>query len=330
MVPGPSWVIAARVDGREAHLLVDTGSFSLRLRPGFLRDATGTVALDLGQGSRRSIQTRAVTAKVNAEAPGLAARFQTRYDGILGLGVLRTMAIGVDSRGQKMHFWFGGRISAATLDHFLGSATLETLLKGGEPGRWYAVQANLNGTAMDLVLDTGALYCTLGPTAAAELRLDPFGKVPAETLAGFTQMPVAMAKSLEVGGLVTSHPLLTVEPRDVPGAHGSLGTDVLANCATVIDLPARRLRITARPARRSTTLEGRLREWGGRVLLLADRPALAVDPGSLLARAGLRSGDTLSRINGTPVLEALRWRECPERLTLQTSRGGATQSVSLP
>lgn len=106
---GRSPAVRAEIDGHEALLEVDTGSFELRLSPSFVKSnqiSPERVTLQIGTGPKFALKP--LVEDLEGEDPiPFAKNLMARSDGIVGLDVLRKFAVGFDTVSGKIAWWYG-------------------------------------------------------------------------------------------------------------------------------------------------------------------------------------------------------------------------------
>lgn len=193
-------------------------------------------------------------------------------------------------------------------------------------GHVVVVPVHLNGQGpFDLVLDTAATFTTLEPGLAAELGLEPLGRVPMVTIAGARAATRAQLDRVKLGPVeVSGVEVLCAEIAVLRAAdrrvRGILGQSTLARVSFGLD-HARRLVIFDAPRRPDAVLPLDEREG---------RPAVRFQP--------KRSGEALSLVLDSglsaPVLFEKRGTPLPvERVTggffqAETNSGGARLSMA--
>lgn len=214
-------VLQARIDGRDARLLIDTGgAAALALRPDWAPAAPGAAgASQDAQGQQRLNAALAVTqvllaGQVLAEPPAAQtwgkARRPVGADGYLGWGWLREQRWVMDYGVRQLQTLSPGAAWPARC----GSTPLRLDMLGSLPV--LRLQAT-DGQALTLGLDTGASRNVIRPALADAVA------------SGAVQID---GRALQAGGFVTV-------PLQVPGLDGFLGQDFFSRHRVCAD-PARR------------------------------------------------------------------------------------------
>lgn len=109
-------------------------------------------------------------------------------------------------------------------------------------GQSWIVQATLNGSVRGrFLLDTGASYCVLGPTAARRLSLPPTGsRVTLRTANGTVQAPIVQITSVDVGGHRARDIQAVVHDAVAAPLDGIIGLSFLNNFTYAVD-PRRKM-----------------------------------------------------------------------------------------
>ena len=192
-------------------------------------------------------------------------------------------------------------------------------------GHAVVVPVRLNGRGpFDLVLDTAARFTILEPGLAAELGLEPFGRLPLVTVAGAREAARARLDRLTLGPaeltgvdvLVAEVPVLRSADRRI---RGLLGQSALARLSFGLD-HARRLVLFHRPARTDAVVP--LDEREGRPAL-SFAPKTSASALSLVLDSGLPAPVIFAK-RGTPLPVEL----VPGFFEAETSSGVARLSMA--
>jgi hypothetical protein len=298
---GRSPAFHALIDGHDAVLELDTGSFELRLSPDFVYkngiDRNG-VKLQIGSQPEAMVKP-IVEALGEPDQPNLADRYALKADGIAGLDVLRKYAIGVDLIGRKIAFWPGGKVGADFAKSWtsLGSASpLYRLdLTTRSPEDWFRVQTKVNAHPLDFIFDTGTAISSVNPSLVPKLNLRKIADTEVEEIGKTEVLPVTAADSLTFGPLAAAFPILNVESGDDPDSDGILGTEALGQGKMIIDMPDLKLYFRQdRAGHYGNAFEQRLRTGGLDIFPDSKKRLLVlVRPGSPAQKAGIRSGDSV-------------------------------------
>ncbi len=312
---GRSFAIHAAVDGHDALLEVDTGSFELRLSPDFVKKwgiDNHRITLKVTDLPAMTM-TPLVENLVDPDTPLLGVSFQPTEDGIIGLDVLRRFAIGIDTVGGRVAFWNGGKIGANSAAAWAQSKMpagvkplrLQKLpLETNGEDDWYRIKAAVNGKPLHLVLDTGTAYSTVNPSQVSPLHLKIIGETIVEGIGQTERLLIATAETLAFGPFSADFPIVNVEKQEDSSSDGILGTEALGDGVFVIDMPDKALYAGRVKRTTGNPLELRLRAAGldifpdNRLRLL-----VLVQPGSPAAKAGIQSGDRLTKIGDLTVEE---------------------------
>ena len=249
-------IAPVRLNGRNAHLIVDTGAMFSCLdlakeRSFGFRPEKGTVVMVNGRkhGAARidSVGIGPVEIRNLKMALINASEYQTprrsgeaRVDGILGLDVLRLGHAVIDCRHPRL-FWKAvpgaPNVMAATL-----RAEGWTAVKLEFKDYLYFAKGTVNETPARFLVDTGAFATLLDRNFAARAGLKADG--PRLRTKGIhhedTQSRVAHPKTLAIGGLRLRNFPIAISALHKPGlldntVSGLLGADVLGKNLGVID-----------------------------------------------------------------------------------------------
>jgi hypothetical protein len=305
----------ALVDGHDALLELDTGSFELRLSPEFAAKNQFGSSVSLKIGDLPDARCKPIVEGISQpSAPNIGDRFSPRPDGIVGLDILRGYAVGVDTLGETITFWPGGKLGT----EFSNKWTLTQ--EGGSVARdpnqvkrldlttrssvdWFRVQAKINGQAVNLVLDTGTAISSVNPSLPSRLGLKKIADTEVEEIGKTEVLPVMVADSLTFGGAEAEFPVLNVESEEDPDSDGILGTESLGEGKYLIDMPDLKLYVRQiRNGKHANVFESRLRLAGLDIFPDSkNRLLVLVRPGGVADKAGVRSGDQLLSIGSVSV-----------------------------
>jgi hypothetical protein len=304
---GKSPAFHALVDGHDALLELDTGSFELRLSPDFVRknnpDLDG-VTLKIGSSEEQRFKP-IIDGLGEPENPTLADTLEPKPDGIVGLDVIRNYAVGLDLIDGQISFWPGGKVGTETANQWTSTnedRRLKSLTKIGlstrSPEDWFLIEAKINGNSLKLVFDTGTYVSSVNPSFVSQLGLRKIAETEVDEIGHTEVLPVMVANSLTFGQFQATFPVVNVESENDPDSDGILGTESLGYGKFLIDMPDLTLYGRRSNSMRALNpLERRLIQFGiqifpdpkGRFLVL-------VQPGSRADRSGIRSGDWLVAI----------------------------------
>lgn len=317
---GRSPAIHAEVNGHDAILELDTGSFELRLSPDFAQKwsiDSERVSLKLGDAPKLTLKPL-IEEIASPDPIPLASAWAPHSDGIIGLDVLRRFAVGIDTIEGKVALWYGGHLDtkAATAWAREESPNVPSMtriqLDSLGPDDWYKVQAKVNGHPLSLLLDTGTAYSTVNPSLQKPLGLKIIGSTQVMEIGHSERLKVAMADSISFGPFSADFPVLNVESSDDDRVEGILGTEALGTGKFLIDMPGQSLYMARLPPKRSNPLERRLRAAGLDLFPSGDGSLLTlVKAGSPAAKLGVESGDKLISIGDVTVSEMVASLEAP-------------------
>jgi|GEM_PF-3831178 len=298
---GRSPAVHAQINGHEALLEVDTGSFELRLTPHFVEKyqiKSPRVTLQIGGAPEFTLKPVVEDLEGDQPAP-FAKNVMAHSDGIVGLDVLRKFALGFDTVNGKLAWWYGGHLSPESVEKWTGSAPAKMPLSSDGPDDWYRVDSQINRHPVKLVLDTGTAYATVNPSIAKRLRLRVVGETPVQEIGRSEDLKVAVADSLTFGDIAADFPVFNIESSDEDTDDGILGTEAIGNGAYVIDMPGMTFYDVHKNRERGTPMERRMREAGLDLFPTAnDSLIVLVKTGSPAEKKGIHSGDELVAIGG--------------------------------
>ena len=319
---GRSFGVHALVDGHDALLEVDTGSFELRLAPEFVsKYGIDPARVFLKLGDVRELTLRPLVEELEGpDQTPFGTGFKAHEDGIIGLDVLRRFALGLDLVDNKVAFWTDGR---------LGADTARSWTKGSDPGfatmtlsnsgrdDWFRLQVIVNGRPINALLDTGTAYSTVNPSLLTPLKLNVVGTTPVQEIGRLEDLKVATADSITFGSLSAEFPVLNVENDEDHDVDGILGTEALGSGRFIIDMPGLTFYGERAPAARQNPLERRLRTLGIDTFPSGPKRILVlVKPQSDAEKQGVKSGDRLVSVGGLTVedmFQAMRESAKPEQ-----------------
>jgi clan AA aspartic protease (TIGR02281 family) len=112
-------------------------------------------------------------------------------------------------------------------------------------GNTWLVHATVNGSMTGLfLLDTGATYCVLAPTAARRLGVKPSGEhVDIRTANGVVRAPIIELATVDVGGNRARQVRAIVHPAVAPPLDGIIGLSFLNRFSYAVDPRKRLLRL---------------------------------------------------------------------------------------
>ena len=179
----------------------------------------------------------------NREHPDL------RVDGLIGMAVLRTLAIGIDLHRNRMQFWNRGKLSQTAAEQFL-TGPLENSTPA--PVRQIPIVLTTAGVEVPvqvgsvrtrLLVDTGARTNLAGSRLAPYLHpltdshVGTFAGVLGSTPTSFYAIP-----SLTLGSEVFACPwFMVADIVDQKQVCGILGMSLFAESGCILDLPGRKL-----------------------------------------------------------------------------------------
>lgn len=317
---GRSPAIHALVNGRDALLEIDTGSFELRLTPAYAAKwgiTDGRVTLKLGESP--GLTLKPLVEDISAPEPlPISTGWMRQSDGIIGLDVLRMFAIGIDTNQGRVSLWYGGKLTTTQADlwaHADGAKVppiTELPLHSHGMEDWFHIDAKVNGKPLDLLLDTGTAYSTVNPSLARPLGLKVIGETPVMEIGHTERLQVATADSITFGPFEAEFPVVNIESSDDDQVQGILGTEALGTGKFLIDMPASELYVWHMPADWSNPLERRLHQAGIDMFPSKDgKLVMIVKPGSDVASYGVESGDQLISIGDVSVREMVEGLQGP-------------------
>ncbi len=325
----------AMIDGHDAILEIDTGSFELRLSPEFANKYgldQNRVTLKLGNAPTLSL--RPLVENFDAADPlPLGSGWSPHSDGIVGLDVLRMFAIGIDTNNGKVTLWYKGNLGSdaaegwahGTTDAPFGAGAKLSLMTNGVED-WYRVQTEVNHHPLNMLLDTGTAYSTVNASQAIPLGLKVIGETPVQEIGHSETLKVATADSITFGPCSAEFPVLNIESSDDEDMDGILGTEALGAGKFLLDLPANEFYAWQEPDRHANPLERRLREAGIDLFPTAKGDLVTViKNGSPASEAGISSGDELKSIGGVSLKEIMSGLASP----MDSKRMGRLVGVGL-
>ena len=301
---GRSPAVRAQIDGHEALLEVDTGSFELRLSPTFVKSnqlSPERVTLQIGGGPKFALKPLVEDLEGVDPIP-FAKGLIARSDGIVGLDVLRKFAVGIDTVGGKIAWWYGGMLSPESVQKWTGEIPSKMSLQSDGNDDWYRVDSSINKHPVKLILDTGTAYATINPSLVGRLHLKVVGETPVQEIGHSEDLKVAVGDTLTFGSLAADFPVFNVESEDDDKDDGILGTEAIGNGSYVIDMPGMTFYAVRKKNERGTPMERRMREAGLDLFPTANETLIVlVKAGSPAERKGIRSGDELIAVGGVLV-----------------------------
>jgi hypothetical protein len=317
---GRSPAIHAQVNGHDAILELDTGSFELRLSPEFAqRWSIERQRVVLKLGSSPALSLRPLVEELNGPEPvPFLSAWAPHSDGIIGLDVLRRFALGIDTINGKVALWYQGRIDQVTANEW-GRQDLPTAppmsrmaLSTEGPDDWFKIGARINGHPLSLLLDTGTAYSTVNRSLQRPLNLKVIGTTEVMEIGHSERLRVATADSITFGPFAAEFPVLNIESSDDEQVQGILGTEALGSGRFIIDMPGLCLYANRMPSKRMNPLERRLREAGMDLFPAGDGTLVTiVKPESPAAKLGVESGDQLISIGDVTVAEMISSFQAP-------------------
>jgi membrane-associated protease RseP (regulator of RpoE activity) len=314
--------VDAKLDGKgPVRLMIDSGgqnvlaaeaaqSLALAVKPGASAGAPGTVdvaTLDIGG--------LALDKQAFASVPLAAAMKRVedvdRFGGVTGSELLRRFPTRIDYAAREITFY------APDGWHYAGAGTRVPLRFHGDVP---TVDGSVDGVPGVFALSTASrASLTLGPAfVAAHGLVDKYGAtlevVAGAGVGGAAHAKLARAGSLALGGVEVAKPvtLLAEQPRGVladPAIAGDVGNGVLSRFAVVLDYANETAWLEPNAAAPPDAFDR-----AGAFVERADKGIVVVDvvAGGPAAKAGLKSGDVIAAVDGTPAarvtLDALRAR----------------------
>lgn len=174
---------------------------------------------------------------------------EARVDGLMGMSVLRNLAIGINPRSRRIQFWNPGKLSPQVAEPFLTSG-----LENGKPVAVRQIPIVLSSVGVEvpvqignvktrLLLDTGAAINMVGSRLAPYLQ--PLTASHAGTFSGVLgSVPTAFyaIPSLTLDREVFVGPwFLVAGVVDQKQICGILGMSLFAENGCILDIPARKL-----------------------------------------------------------------------------------------
>ncbi len=305
--------IPAKLNGREVHLLLDTGASHLMILPK-VAAAAGVKRIDpvrvAGFGSGRSSASRAVAGSL-AVGSAVAENVPTAImpapppftaDGMLGLSFLRHFIFRLDYQ-RKL-------VTLASIDatNLLSGNT--SIMPLGSVGPMMTVEAKLDGIPAKLIVDTGAGQALILRSWFVEKqklrekcpkRLDV---VTGVGLLGKMHGEIARLQTVKLGDYTFTNVCAEFEPASKKWEGdfaGFVGAPILHKFTLTFDIAGHRLGIetntsfAARVPPPATVRSGAVCLPEGPNWIVQD-----VVPDSPAAEAGVRLGDRVLEINGEP------------------------------
>ena len=252
----------------------------------------------------------------DAEIPGIA--------GILGFAMFGDVLLTLDYPGKQV------RLQSGALPPADGREVLEFVSEHGIP----AIEIDLAGTKVLADLDSGSMGWVMVPGQMAEsMPLAETPRVVGRASTAFNEFEIRSARlngRLRVGGHEIENP--PVEFADL-FPRGNVGGQFLGQFAVSFDQENRRVRFT-RSGEEPLVRKPRYR-IGAMIGMGPDGWKIeGVVAGSPAERAGLRTGDRIARVNGTPVEElageaSARMLGSPDEVVLDVLRGEETLELRL-
>jgi hypothetical protein len=245
----------------------------------------------------------------------LQSGWSPHSDGIIGLDVLRMYAIGIDTNGGKVSFWYGGKLSQPEVEQWANAsledgAKMDLFSTGVED--WYHIRAEVNKHPVDMLLDTGTAYSTVNPSLEKPLGLKVIGETPVMEIGHSEKLKVATADSITFGPFAAEFPVLNIENQEDSQVEGILGTEALGTGKFLLDLPENAFYMWRQPAQQSNPLERRLRAAGIDLFpTISGALVTIVRAGSQAAEAGIASGDQLKSIGDVTVSDMVAGLQKP-------------------
>lgn len=346
-------IIAIAVDGKPTHALFDTGSGnaidarfakSLKLK----ERAAGNVA-GAGEGTVaaartfvRSLQFGDITMpdqnfSVIPLPPSITSGNEVRIDALVGREILHRYVTRIDYDARTITF------TPVDAFEYAGDGTAVPLQRGTGAA---VVRGSIDGLEGSFQIDTGSaasLILTTPFVDAHDLRkLDhPIGNmVVGRGIGGYTRADVALGKHFSVGDITLDDVALelSTDSRGAFASHwidGNIGNDVLQRVTLTLDEPHhvvylernKRTDIPTPPNRAGLYAQNDDRNFFDVVGVLTGGPAYD---------AGLRAGDHIVAIDGTPALHVTAnafWnlmRGPPGEIhTFTVDRDGSTSTLSV-
>ncbi len=343
---GSTPAIRAKIDGKDALLALDTGSFELRLDPAFVRRVGILKDLQAGPSPKVRLEVGgyalpafpALVEPVNGDRGEVADKYEDDADGIIGLDFLRRFAMGLDLVRRRVALWEGGRLSEADVKFWMAhrasiaDKTVRWKPETGAPAHitlpllcrdestdWYHLASTVGGQPIALMVDTGSTYCSLARRLATALGVKVLGEADVEVIGDIRPHDVGVAPAMTFGPLAIDYPLVLVDD-DTAGAEGILGMEALGMGRFLIDMPGRVLHAARANAPRHNQLVRLLDDAG--LMAFRARPSkmlVVAKADGRAAKAGIVTGDEVMAINGTETAAIFRVT-ATEKLTPEQSR----------
>jgi hypothetical protein len=224
---------------------------------------------------------------------------------------LRKYAIGLDTAGSKVAFWYGGNVPSADAAAWCksppeNSRSAQIPIHSAGEDDWFTIEAEVNRKPLKMLLDTGTAYCTVNPSLVKPLGLRQIGRTIVEEIGTSETLDVDLAESIRFGPFSADFPVINVESSDDDKVDGILGTEALGSGRFLLDMPASTLYATRTGPTSGNPLERRLMAAGIEVFAsIGPRLMTLVQPNSLAAQKGVESGDELVSIGDLSVSELL-------------------------
>lgn len=341
------------INGHELHFMLDTGGRNLLTPEAAAKAGVKSVGTFAGGGVGNKVVNQGL-AKVAVMTVGGKISFRnqsfiveplpqfdeiegTKFDGLIGYEVLKRLVTCIDYAGQTVTFTQRSDFSAADV----GQAIPFTFF-----GTTPMVSATLDGVPGQFEVDTGsrAGLTLWTPFVKAHHLIERYHASPTTTIGwgvgGKAVGRVARGGELQLGNIRIMHPVLTMQdlagsPNSVNGNAGNIGGAILRRFTVTFDYGHHLMYLVPnkdfpKPFDYDRSGMWINQEQGGFVVeaLLAGGPA---------ATAGLRVGDVIVAIDGTPAnqttlsdwRQALRQENPGTQIQLQVRRDGALKSVDL-
>jgi predicted aspartyl protease len=310
-LPPPSGVVvvSARVEGRPATFLLDTGAERSCLDASFAEHLqfkpTNVEGMRQPYGNRAvsSLRVRELgidsfelqnVEMLAADLTSLSMGSGISIDGILGSDVLKRFTVRIDFSSGLVRFGTDAGESPGGV-----AVPLQPV------HNLYFVPLSIQGTPVSLLLDTGANASSVSSHAWSGITMhwQPQTTIDGVRSTGGSEARFALIPTIEIAGAMSRDVPLRVQPQTKDGLfadagfNGLLGTDVLRQFIVTLDLANNRMYLTSNPKARADRylfstigIQFVKDAQDGFTIMAVWKPSPA-------ARAGLKIGDRIIAVN---------------------------------